>query len=293
MPSVRCSRRNNHQATPSVGERATVVLVDPAGGFRGFGLLTPLAARRASDFRAITYDPGVGAGRAATRCRTRSNARSRISARSSMSPAAPPSSTASRQGRSSPWGGGGRGPSPRGCWRCSSRRSPSSPPKAEDLGAEVADLVEAGGTGRRVPALQPQPVGVPRGDATPGMRDGAWWPSRGSPRRRRTLVYDTRITAGLLRRDNWRRSPRRRSSSTAPRAGRGHYERDDPGPPPRPCQTASIARSRASEHGVAPEILAPVMRDFCLADRPAAAESLIPSRAFAGQDCPSSRMSRP
>ncbi len=55
MPSVQSDDGTSIGYT-SIGEGPPVVLVDPAGGFRGFGLLTPLAERLASDFTAITYD---------------------------------------------------------------------------------------------------------------------------------------------------------------------------------------------------------------------------------------------
>ena len=115
-------------------------------------------------------------------------------------------------------------------------------------------------------------IGVPEEMLT-GMRDAPWWPAMESAAH--TLAYDTRITAGF--------AVERLAQITTPTLVVDSTASDE-----RLHSWAAAAaealpngvhRTLEGEwHGVAPEILAPVMRDFYLADRPALSATGLRSR---------------
>ena len=134
-------------------------------------------------------------------------------------------------------------------------------PEGEDLGAEVAELVEAGRRGDAFMHFN-RAIGVPE-EMLDGMRDAPWWPAAeawptrscttpASPPGSRWSVWRTINTPTLV------------VDSTASDERLHEWSRAAADALPN-----GVHRTLEGEwHGVAPEILAPVMRDFYLADQP-------------------------
>ena len=258
MPSVR-SRDGTTIGYTSIGNGPPVVLVDPAGGFRGFGLLTPLAEQLAEDFTAVTYDRR---GRGESGDTPPYAVEREIEDLGSVIDAA--GGDAFVYGFSSGailalWAAADGLP----IRKLALLEPPLAfepEPEADDLGAEVADLVAAGRRGDAVMHFN-RSIGVPE-EMLDGMQDAPWWPAMEAMAH--TLVYDTRISGGF--------DVARLASIATPTLIVDSSASDE-----RLHGWASAAanalpngvhRTLVGEwHGVAPEILAPVMREFYLADK--------------------------
>lgn len=244
-----------------LGEGPPVILVDPAGGFRGFGLLTPLAEQLASDFTAITYDRR---GRGESGDTLPYAVEREIEDLAAVVGVA--GGSAFVYGFSSGailalWAAADGLPID----KLALLEPPLAfepEPEGEDLGAEVAELVAAGRRGDAFMHFN-RSIGVPE-DILEGMPDAPWWPA--AEALAHTLVYDTRISAGF--------TVERLASITTPTLVVDSTASDER---LHEWATASadalpngVHRTLEGEwHGVAPEILAPVMRDFYLVDQPA------------------------
>jgi alpha-beta hydrolase superfamily lysophospholipase len=258
MPSVR-SRDGTTIGFSSIGDGPPVVLVDPAGGFRGFGLLTPLAEQLSSDFTAITYDRR---GRGESGDTLPYAVEREIEDLDAIIDAA--GGSAFVYGFSSGailalWAAADGLP----IRKLALLEPPLAfepEPESEDLGAEVAELVAAGRRGDAVLHFN-RSIGVPE-EMLAGMRDAPWWPAMEALAH--TLVYDTRISGGF--------SVDRLGSIPMPALIVDSTASDE-----RLHRWAAAAaralpngvhRTLEGEwHGVAAEILGPVMRDFYLDDQ--------------------------
>ena len=260
MPSVQ-SRDGTTIGYSRIGGGPPVVLVDPAGGFRTFGLLTPLGRAARVDFTAITYDRR---GRGESGDTLPYAVEREVEDLAAVIDVA--GGSAFVYGFSSGailalWAAADGVP----IKRLALLEPPLAfepDPEDEKLGAEVAELVSAGRRGDAVMHFN-RSIGVPE-EYLEGMRDAPWWPDAESAAH--TLVYDTRISAGF--------AVERLASITTPTLVVDSIASDE-----RLHRWAAAAvaalpngvhRTLEGEwHGVAPEILAPVMRDFYLAEEPA------------------------
>ena len=265
MPTVH-SRDGTTIGYTSIGDGPPVVLVDPAGGFRGFGLLTPLAEALASDFTAITYD---------RRGRGESGDTLPYAVEREIEDLAAVIEDAA--GGSAFVYGFSSG-AILALWAAAvglpiqklALLEPPLPlepePEGEDLGAEVAELVAVGRRGDAFMHFN-RSIGVPE-EMLAGMRDQPWWPA--AEALAHTLVYDSRISAEFdvgrlasiatptLVVDSSASDERLHAWSTAAAEALPN----------------GVHRTLPGEwHGVAPEVLAPVMRDFFLAEEPARSPS--------------------
>jgi pimeloyl-ACP methyl ester carboxylesterase len=259
MPSVR-SRDGTSIGYTSIGEGPPVVMVDPAGAFRGFGLLTPLAEQLASDFTAITYDRR---GRGESGDTLPYDVEREIEDLAAVIEAA--GGSAFVYGFSSGavlalWAAADELP----IRRLALLEPPLAfEPDPEDakLGDEVAELVAAGRPGDAVMHFN-RSIGVPE-EYLAGMRDAPWWPAL--EKAAHTFVYDTRITAGF--------DVARLATITTPTLVVDSSSSDERlhAWARKAAEALPNGEHRTLEgewHGVAPEVLAPVVRDFYLADRP-------------------------
>ena len=257
MPTVR-SRDGTSIGYTRVGEGPPVILVDPAGGFRGFGLLTPLAEQLAPDFTVITYD---------RRGRGESGDTPPYAVEREVEDLA---AILDLAGGSACVYGFSSG-AVLALWAAADglpieRLALLEPPLAfepepedEKLGDEVAELVAAGRRGDAFIHFNSS-IGVPE-EYLEGMRDAPWWPA--AEGLAHTLVYDTKISAGF--------DVARLASITTPTLVVDSTATDE-----RLHRWAAAAadalpngvhRTLDGEwHGVAAEILAPAIRDFYLAD---------------------------
>ncbi len=259
MPSVR-SRDGTSIGYTSIGGGPPVVLVDPAGGFRGFGLLTPLAERLASDFTAITYDRR---GRGESGDTLPYAVEREIEDLGAIIDIVGGSAFVygfSSGAILSLWAAA-EGLPIRKLALLEPPLAFEPEPEGEDLGAEVAELVEAGRRGDAFIHFN-RAIGVPE-ELLDGMRDASWWPAAESLAH--TLVYDTRVSAGFaVERLAEINTPTLVVDSTASDERLHEWSRAAADALPN-----GVHRTLEGEwHGVAPEILAPVMRDFYLADQP-------------------------
>lgn len=260
MPTVQ-SRDGTTIGYTSIGEGPPVVLVDPAGGFRGFGLLTPLAEQLASDFTAITYDRR---GRGESGDTLPYAVEREVEDLAVIIEVA--GGSALVYGFSSSailalWAAADGLPID----RLALLEPPLAfepEPDGEDLGAEVAELVAAGRRGDAFMHFN-RTIGVPE-EFLEGMRDAPWWPA--AEGLAHTLVYDTRISAGFdVARLASIITPTLVVDSTASDERLHSWAAAAADALPN-----AVHRTLEGEwHGVAPEILAPVMRDFYLAEEPA------------------------
>jgi pimeloyl-ACP methyl ester carboxylesterase len=128
-------------------------------------------------------------------------------------------------------------------------------PDESDLGTEVAELVAAGRRGDAVEHFN-KSIGVPE-ELLAGMRDAPFWPTL--EQAAHTLVYDTTITSSLpLDRVSGIITPvlvltSEGSDERLPTWGR--WLRDT-------LPNASLRTLEGEWHGVAPEVLAPVLTEF-------------------------------
>ena len=175
-----------------IGEGPPVVLVDPAGGFRGLGLLTPLAEQLAADFTAITYDRR---GRGESGDTLPYAVEREVEDLAAILDAA--GGSACVYGFSSGailalWAAADGLP----IEKLAVLEPPLAfepEPEDETLGDEVAELVAAGRRGDAFMHFN-RSIGVPE-EYLEGMRDAPWWPA--AEGLAHTLVYDTRISAGF------------------------------------------------------------------------------------------------
>ena len=257
MPTVQ-SRDGTTIGYSSIGDGPPVVLVDPAGGFRGFGLLTPLAEQLASDFTALTYDRR---GRGESGDTLPYAVEREIEDLGAVIEAA--GGSAFVYGFSSGailalWAAADGLP----IQRLALLEPPIAfepEPDGEDLGAEVAELVAAGRRGDAFIHFN-RSIGVPE-EMLEGMRDAPWWPAAESLAH--TLVYDTQISAGF--------AVERLAEITTPTLVVDSSASDERlhgwAAATADALPHGVHRTLEGEwHGVAPEILAPVMRDFYVVD---------------------------
>ena len=259
MPSTR-SPDGTTIGYSTVGEGPPVVLVDPAGGFRGFGLLTPLADQLASAFTAFTYDRR---GRGESGDTLPYAVEREIEDLGAVIAAA--GGSAFVFGFSSGavlalWAAAEGLP----IRRLALLEPPLAfepDPEGEKLGGEVADLVAAGRRGDAVMHFN-RTIGVPE-EMLIGMRDAPWWPAMEASAH--TLAYDTHISAGFdVGRLSAIATPTLVVNSTSSDERLREWSRAAAGALPN-----GIHRTLEGEwHGVAPEVLAPVVRDFYLAEQP-------------------------
>jgi pimeloyl-ACP methyl ester carboxylesterase len=259
MPTVR-SRDGTSIGYTSIGDGPPVVLVDPAGSFRGFGLLAPLAEQLRADFTAITYDRR---GRGESSDTLPYAVEREVDDLGAIIAAAGGDTFV--YGFSSGailalWAAADGLP----IRKLALLEPPLAfepEPEGEDLGAEIEELVAAG---RRAEAVLHfnRSIGVPE-EMLEGMRDAPWWPAMKALAH--TLVYDTRITGGFdVQRLGAIATPTLIVDSSASDERLHAW-----------AQTAADALPNGVHrtlegqwHGVAPEVLAPVMRDFYLAEPP-------------------------
>lgn len=259
MPTVQ-SQDGTSIGYTRIGEGPPVVLVDPAGGFRGFGLLTPLAVQLASDFTAITYDRR---GRGESGDTLPYAVEREIEDLAAVIDVAGGSAFVygfSSGAILSLWAAADGLP----IRKLALLEPPLAfepEPEGDDLGAELAELVAAGRRGDAFMHFN-RSIGVPD-EILEGMRDAPWWPAAESLAH--TLVYDTRISTGFaVGRLGGVTTPTLVVDSTA--SDERLHEWSTAAAQMLPN---GVHRTLEGEwHGVAPEILAPVMRDFYLAEQP-------------------------
>jgi pimeloyl-ACP methyl ester carboxylesterase len=266
MPTVQ-SRDGTSIGFSVIGQGPPVVLVDPAGGFRGFGLVTPLAEQLASDFTAITYD---------RRGRGESGDVQPYAVERELEDLAAVIERAA--GGSAAVYGFSSG-AVLALWAAADglpidRLALLEPPLAfeadpedDKLGEEVAELVAAGRRGDAFLHFN-RSIGVPE-EMLDGMRDAPWWPA--AEGLAHTLVYDTRITAGF--------DVARLGSITTPTlivdSGESDVRLQQWARAAAEAMPNAVHRTLDGEwHGVAPDVLAPVMRDFYLSDEPLRSASM-------------------
>lgn len=253
MPTV-TSRDGTSIAFDRAGSGPALILVDAAGGFRGFGPMGPLAAQLVSEFTVLTYDRR---GRGASGDTLPYAAAREVEDIQALIAAA--GGSACVHGFSS------------GAVLAllAAADEPAIPkvsllepplddqPSADepDLGAEVAELVAAGRRGDAVEHFN-RSIGVPD-EYLAGMRDAPWWPSMEALAH--TLVYDTVITGTF---------PLSRLRTIATPALVINSEATDDrllGWGQRAAGALPNGRHRSLKgewHGVAPEVLAPALVDF-------------------------------
>jgi pimeloyl-ACP methyl ester carboxylesterase len=257
----------------SIGEGPPVVLVDPAGAFRGFGLLTPLAEQLSPDFTAITYDRR-GRGESGD---TLPYAVDREVEDLAAIIDGPAGGSAFVYGFSSGavlalWAAAD-GLAIRKLALLEPPLAFEPDPEDAKLGEEVAELVAAGRPGDAVMHFN-RSIGVPE-DMLVGMRDAPWWPAL--EKAAHTLVYDTRISAGF--------AVERLASIATPTLVVDSSASDERlhgwAEAAAEALPNGVHRTLPGEwHGVAPEIMAPEMREFYLADRPALSATGPPAGAW-------------
>jgi pimeloyl-ACP methyl ester carboxylesterase len=132
-------------------------------------------------------------------------------------------------------------------------------PDESDLGAEIAELVAAGRRGDAVEHFN-KSIGVPE-EMLAGMRDAPFWPAL--EHAAHTLVYDTTITSSLpLAGLSAIATPvlvLASGGSDERLSAWGHWLRDA-------LPNASLRTLEGEWHGVAPDVLAPVLTEFFTAD---------------------------
>ena len=236
------------------GTGPALILVDAALGFRGFGPMGPLAAELASSFTVITYDrrgrgestdtPPYAVEREVEDLQALVEAVGGSAFGYGFSSGAVLLLHAALAGIAFP--------------RLALLEPPlalEEEPEGADLGAEVAELVAAGRRGDAVEHFN-KSIGVPE-EMLAGMRDAPFWPTL--EQAAHTLVYDTTITSSLpLDRVSAITAPvlvltSEGSDERLPTWGRWLRET---------LPYASLRTLEGEWHGVAPEILAPVLGEF-------------------------------
>ena len=236
------------------GTGPPLILVDAALGFRGFGPMGPLAAELASNFTVITYDRrGRGASTdtppyAVEREVEDLHALVDVAGGSAFaygfSSGAVLLLHAALSGIALP--------------RLALLEPPLAlevEPGGSDLGAEIAELVAASRRGDAVEHFN-KSIGVPE-EMLAGMRDAPFWPTL--EQAAHTLVYDTTITSSL---------PLDRVSAITPPVLVLTSEGSDERLPTwarwlrETLPNASLRTLEGEWHGVAPEVLAPVLTEF-------------------------------
>lgn len=237
------------------GKGPAIILVDAAGGFRGFGPMGPLAAQLDSRFTVFTYDRR-GRGDSTDTLpyavdREVDDLQALIAAAGGsafvygFSSGAVLALHAAAHGLAIP--------------KLALLEPPlvvdDQPPPEPDLGAEVAELVAAGRRGEAVEHFQTS-IGVPA-ELVAGMRETPYWPALEALAH--TLVYDSIITRSL--------PVARLSAITTPTLVLASEGSDD-----RLrnwahglCDTlpnASLRMLKGEWHGVPAEDLAPVLEEF-------------------------------
>lgn len=247
-----CSADGTLIAFERAGSGPPLVLVDAALGFRGFGPMRPLAAELASSFTVITWDrrgrgestdtPPYAVEREVEDLQALVEAAGGSAFAYGFSSGAVLLLHAALAGIAFP--------------RLALLEPPLAlehEPDESDLGAEVAELVAAGRRGDAVEHFN-NSIGVP-GEMLAGLRDAPFWPTL--EQAAHTLVYDTMITSSLpLDRVSAITTPvlvLTSEGSDEPTWGR--WLRDT-------LPDASLRTLEGEWHGVAPEVLAPVLIEF-------------------------------
>ncbi len=235
------------------GTGPPLILIDAALGFRGFGPMGPLAAELASSFTVITYDrrgrgesmdtPPYAVGREVEDLQALVEAAGGSAFAYGFSSGAVLLLHAALSGIAFP--------------RLAMLEPPLAldKPDESDLGAEVAELVAAGRRGDAVEHFN-KSIGVPE-EMLAGIRDAPFWPTL--EQAAHTLVYDTTITSSL---------PLDRVSAITPPVLVLTSEQSDERLPTwarwlrETLPNASLRTLEGEWHGVAPEVLAPVLGEF-------------------------------
>lgn len=241
-----------------VGSGPPIILVDSAGAFRGFGPMPALAQELATAFTVITYDRR---GRGDSEDTPPYAVEREIEDVEALIEVA--GGSAFVHGFSSGavlalWAAASGLPISKLSLLEAPLEFDPHVREEETLGDEIAALVAAGRRGDAVEHFN-RSIGVPE-EYLVGMRDAPWWPAVEAMAH--TLVYDTKVTGtfpiGRLRSiktptllvtseetDDYLRGASDRIAAELPNATR----RTLPG----------------EWHGVAPDVLAPAMREFLLA----------------------------
>jgi pimeloyl-ACP methyl ester carboxylesterase len=245
-------------AFEGAGSGQPLILVDAALGFRGFGPMGELAAELAASFTVITYDrrgrgestdtPPYGVEREVEDLQALVEAAGGSAFAYGFSSGAVLLLHAALAGIALP--------------RLALLEPPlalEDEPDGSDLGAEVAELVALGRRGDAVEHFN-KSIGVPE-EMLAGMRDAPFWPTL--EQAAHTLVCDITITGSLpLDRASEINTPvllltSEGSDERLPTWGR--WLRDT-------LPDASLRTLEGEWHGVAPEVLAPVLREFFTPD---------------------------
>ena len=258
MPTV-TSRDGTSIGFDRIGAGPTLILVDAAGGFRGFGPMGPLAEQLSSDFSVITYDRRgrgesgdtlpyavdrevediralIGAGEGSAFVHGFSSGAVLALIAAADDPAIAKLALLEPPLEDEP--------------------SADEP----DLGAEIAELVAAGRRGDAVEHFN-RSIGVPE-EYLVGMRDAPWWPAMEALAH--TLVYDTIITGTF--------PIARLRTITTPALVINSEATDDRLMKWGRRAAEALPRGRhvtlkGEWHGVAPEVLAPALVEF-FSERP-------------------------
>jgi pimeloyl-ACP methyl ester carboxylesterase len=240
------------------GTGPPLILVDAALGFRGFGPMGPLAAELASTFTVITYDrrgrgastdtPPYAVEREVEDLQALVEGAGGSAFAYGFSSGAVLLLHAALAGIALP--------------RLALLEPPlalDDEPDGSDLGAEIAELVAAGRPGDAVEHFN-KSIGVPE-EMLAGMRDAPFWPTL--EQAAHTLVYDTTITSSLpLDRVSAISTPvlvltSKGSDERLPTWGDWLRET---------LPDASLRTLEGEWHGVAPEVLAPELKQFFTSD---------------------------
>ena len=252
--NIATSQDGTSIAFERAGTGPPLILVDAAGGFRGFGPMGPLAAELHSEFTVYRYDRR---GRGDSTDNQPYSVDREIDDLQALIDAADGSAFVYgfSSGAVLALHAAARGLAIPKLALLEPPLELAEPAEPDPLGAEVAELVAAGRRGDAVEHFN-RSIGVPE-EYLVGMREAPWWP--GMEALAHTLVYDTIITSSL--------PPERLAAIATPT-----LVIDSQGSDPRLSEWAqgvtdalpnAERRTLHGEwHGIEPDVLAPVLTEF-------------------------------
>jgi pimeloyl-ACP methyl ester carboxylesterase len=252
--NIATSQDGTSIAFERAGTGPPLILVDAAGGFRGFGPMGPLAAELHPEFTVYRYDRR---GRGDSTDNQPYSVDREIDDLQALIDAADGSAFVYgfSSGAVLALHAAARGLAIPKLALLEPALELDEPAEPDPLGAEVAELVAAGRRGDAVEHFN-RSIGVPE-EYLVGMREAPWWPTMEALAH--TLVYDTIITSSL--------PAARLAAITTPT-----LVIDSQGSDPRLSEWAQgvtdalpNAQRRTLQgewHGIGPEILAPVLTEF-------------------------------
>ena len=253
------SKDGTRIAFDRAGSGPAIILVDPAGAYRGFGPMPALAEELASAFTVITYDRR---GRGESEDTPPYAVEREIDDIEALIDTS--GGSAFVHGFSSGavlalWAAESGLPISKLSLLEAPLEFDATVREEETLGDEIAALVAAGRRGDAVEHFN-RSIGVPE-EYLVGMRDAPWWPAFEAMAH--TLVYDTKVTGTF--------PIERLPSITTPTLLVTSEQTDGylRGASDRIAAELPNATRRTLPgewHGVAAEVLAPVLREFLLAD---------------------------